>query len=390
MKYVQLLICGIFLTLLACSILNCQTDRNKTPETEKETSEASEDIAELYRDIYERALRENTLDSQETIHDIAKRLGEYGYAAGDTENCNRFDMVCWKQVEEFCQMAKDGQDASVSIFLVMGNGGFLRLDLKSSEGSVTAGRSVLIWKDESPMVSYRNSYPADDWIYTEEGYLFFDESVPEGYDGAPGYTAIRVLPLDPVCRSFNQVYIIPVGYGANNMFLHDWTEKDFASLDFYDLFRILYPSVMNSPVPYGMSSEADILSIPPPGFEAVILSRFAITREDLRAQTDYDPKTDSYLCPTRGFYDAGISPNQPYPEVVAYTENADRTITLIVNAVLPKEHLSQAFSHEVVVRPKKNGSFEYVSNHLIPSTVRTEMWWYIDRQTEERNETEND
>lgn len=329
MKYVQLLICGIFLTLLACSILNCQTDQNKTPETETETSEASEDIAELYRDIYERAFRENTLDSQETIHDIAKRLGEYGYAAGDTENCNRFDMVCWKQVEEFCQMAKDGQDASVSIFLVMGN-------------------------------------------------------------GAPGYTAIRVLPLDPVCRSFNQDYIIPVGYGASNMFLHDWTEKDFTSLDFYDLFRILCPSVMNSQVPYEMSSEADILSIPAPGFEAVILSCFAITRENLRGQTDYDPETDSYLCPTRGFFDAGISPNQPYPEVVAYTENADRTITLIVNAVLPKEHLSQAFSHEVVVRPKKNGSFEYVSNHILPSTVRTEMWWYIDRQTEERNGAESD
>ncbi len=57
----------------------------------------------------------------------------------------------------------------------------------------------------------------------------------------------------------------------------------------------------------------------------------------------------------------------PYPEVAACEENPDGTIRLTVNAVWPKEHLARAFSHEVVIRLLEDGSFQYVSNHVIPS-----------------------
>lgn len=343
----------------------------------------SEDIAELYRDIYEDAYAQNTLSSLETITAIISRLGEYGYAAADVENLNRIDMSCWKQVDEFCRQVEHKKTASTTFFCIMENGGFIRFDLDSTGEAVNVERSVLSWIDDVPKVSYRSSYPAHDWCYTQDGYLFFDEYFPEGYDGAPGYTAIRVRPLDSECRKLNQLYLAPIGYGGNNMFLTDWTEETFDVLDFYDMFQILYPVVMKKPSPYEVSYEGTTYHVPAEIFETVILSCFSIDLDALRKQTVYDSETQSYLYTTRSFYDASTSPNLPYPEVVDYRENVDKTITLTVNAVLPKQHLSQAFCHEVVIRPLENGSFQYVSNHVIPSKTKVEPTWYVDKFTEE-------
>lgn len=343
----------------------------------------SKDIAELYRDIYEQAYKEKTLDSMETIAAIVNRLGEYGFTAADSENRNRIDMVNWEQVEGFCQYAGKGDFAAITIFCIANEGGFIRFDLTSTDGAVTVDRSVLTWKDNAPEITWQSSYPAYDWVYTEEGYLFFDEYSPEGYDGAPGYTAIRIKPLDAECRRLTQSYIAPVGYGGNNMFLLDWTEENFDALDFYDLFPRLYPVILNEPSPYEPAFEGNTWYVPENVFETVIQSCFAIDMNTLRAQTDYDPETRSYIYNTRSFYDAAVSPNLPYPEVIGYTENADQTITLTINAVLPKQHLSQAFCHEVVIRMMENGKFQYVSNHVIYSNPQAEMSWYTDRLSEE-------
>ncbi len=37
--------------------------------------------------------------------------------------------------------------------------------------------------------------------------------------------------------SLYQYYLLPVGYGGNNLFLTDWSEQDFGNLDFYDVFE---------------------------------------------------------------------------------------------------------------------------------------------------------
>lgn len=49
------------------------------------------------------------------------------------------------------------------------------------------------------------------------------------------YMAYRVLSLDETCRELNRKYILPIGYERNNMFLTDWSEEEFAELDFYDI-----------------------------------------------------------------------------------------------------------------------------------------------------------
>ena len=53
-----------------------------------------------------------------------------------------------------------------------------------------------------------------------------------------------VLSLDETCRELNRKYILPIGYERNNMFLTDWSEEEFAELDFYDMFDLFYQEII--------------------------------------------------------------------------------------------------------------------------------------------------
>lgn len=71
------------------------------------------------------------------------------------------------------------------------------------------------------------------------------------------------------------------------------------------------------------------------------------------------------------------SPYPPFGEVVDYTENADGTITLIVDGVWPDYNSDLAFRNTVVVQPFEDGTFRYLSNSIeqielgLPPIART-------------------
>lgn len=345
-----------------------------------------EEIAELYRDIYESAAASSgNVDSSAApsnnrlpvIRQIVDRLGSYGYAAIDTENQNQLNMVNPGLIEDFCRKAEEHQEASATLFSIMENLGFIRFDFVTSEeleGGVNITRSVLNWINGMPRVTDEYSYNAAVWEYTKEGYLFFEENTPAAYDGPTGYTAVRVKPLEEECRELNRRYILPVGYGANNMFVMDWSEENFGELNFYDLFHILYPLVYRKNTPYELTVDGAEYRVPEMEFEHVIMTYFHIDERTLRSSTIYLPDEKCYEYHARGFLTYGKSPNTPYPEVVSRKENADGTITLTVNAVWPQRYLGRAMCSEVVIRPLENGGFQYVSNCVIdfPEDWRTE------------------
>ncbi|RDY30626.1 DUF6070 family protein [Lachnotalea glycerini] len=350
---------------------------------EQNIDEESKKIAMLYQDIYEKAVNENKLGSLGVVQNIANRLGEYGYAAIDTENQNQINMLHPELIEQFIKKVEDKQEGEATFFSIIESGGFIRFDLETSEGKVYVTRSVLNWEDGIPIVSYKDCYEAYDWVYSENGYLFFEEYFPPGYDGAPGYTAIRVKSLDEKCRELNRQYILPIGYGSNNMFILNWSEDNFDTLNFYDLFDILYPYVYKIPTPYVKSLEGEIYHVPKDEFEKVIQSYFEIDSDALQAKTRYLKQNQVYEYRTRGFYDCACTPNIPYPEVISYQENEDGTIKLTVNVVWPEEHLAEAFCHEVVIRPLEDGKFQYVSNRVIQSEKNVEPTWYTEKFTDE-------
>ena len=69
----------------------------------------------------------------------------------------------------------------------------------------------------------------------------------------------------------------------------------------------------------------------------------------------------------------------PYPEVTEWKDRGDGTLSLTVHTVWPARQLSKAMSHEVVVRKMEDGSFQYVSNRVIPSKENVEPSWYTEQ-----------
>lgn len=383
-------------------------DHEVYPSSEEDFDDA-ENIAEIYRDIYEEAAEASAGNSSmscslEMMQRIIARLGENGYAAVDSEN--QVDMAEAEQVIAFCKAVDEKKRDTLTI-IVMQDFGFRKFDLKTEDGSVTIVRGYYQY-DQNGYLQNRStvSYPADIWRYTEEGYLFFEGSYfsDENYiltlSEASEHTALRVLPLDETCREWNRKYILPVGYKQNNMFLTDWKEEDFGDLDFYDIFDKFYPLLYGQSVPYTADENLGVgavYQIPEDVFEHVITEHFNIDRKTLRQKTIYSSENAAYEYRPRGFYEAEY-PDIPYPEVVDYTENKDGTITLIVNAVYPDSYTSMAYSHKTVIRPLNEDSFQYVSNQMIAPSLsegiegypegasleeEPDIWWHTNRLTKE-------
>jgi len=338
-----------------------------------------------------------------SIQTIINRLGEHGYVAVDGEN--QINLTNAAQVIQFCDAVRAKQTAELTIIQVIGSGnaqadstqaylleGFQKYDFHTADGSVKIDRRFYQYhpNNEEHQFTLKDTvtYHADLWQYTQDGYLLFAGSYfSEDYyivslTDAPEHAAIRVAPLDERCRELNRRYIQPMGYACNNLFLVNWDETDFASLDFNDLFDRFYPMVYDAPVPYVLDenpNEGLVYQIPEKEFEAVVQSYLDINIQTLRSHTAYMPSEKVYAYRPRGLYEIECT-SQPVPEVTGYTENADGTLTLTVNAVFPYENTAKAFSHEVTIRLQENGAFQYVSNRMLDGTY--EAWWRTERLTE--------
>ncbi|MDE7428407.1 MAG: short-chain isoprenyl diphosphate synthase, partial [Lachnospiraceae bacterium] len=133
-----------------------------------------ESIAAVYRDIYDEAVGADTLGSLETMRRIVARLGENGYVAVDSEN--QIDMVGAEQAIAFCKAVDEKKSAALTIIVIQ-DLGFRKFDLEAEAGNVNIVRGYYQY-DQNGCLQNRSteSYPADIWQYTEEGYLIFEGS----------------------------------------------------------------------------------------------------------------------------------------------------------------------------------------------------------------------
>lgn len=330
------------------------------------------------------------MDHLPVMQKIVAALGDAGYSAVDFEN--EIDMENPEPVRVFCEKAREKQEAEVTILSVLDNGGFTRYDLRTAGGNLNVTRCMLQWQEAAPKAENVAVFEACSWCYTEKGYLFFEEYRPAGYDGPGGHVAIRVNPLDETCRELNRKYLEPVGYGQNNLFLTDWTEEDYGELNFYDMFDVLYTAKYGEDAYYHFSNVGgrnpdrqqggEEYEISEQEFEDVIFSYFSIDSTMLRERTAYRGQTGTYRYRPRSVYDCGTG-SIPFPEVVDYVENEDGTLTLTVEAVWMEEKNDRALTHEVVVRPLADGTFQYVSNRMIQTEASVTPTWYRSRLTDE-------
>lgn len=339
------------------------------------------EIADIYQDIYTQAFDTDSLDTLETMQSIVSRLGEEGYCASDTDN--QINMTNPEHMEGFLSAAGSGREAEASVFLVMEGGSIVCYEFQTQNGSIEIQRCTLYWESGSPKAGYYEAFTAEKWYYTESGYFFFDQYRMPGYDGPPGEIGIRVKPLGADCREYNRKYVMPVGYNRNNVLISDWSESDgFGSLNFYDLYDIMYRMKYGTEAPYPYAYTGAEYEIPASEFDSVLQSYLNINTNTIRSRTVYYPENDTYQYRPRGLEDAEY-PYSPYPEVTACETQPDGTLKLTVQAVQTTELTDQAVVSELVLRPLADGGFQYVSNHVTKTTEGISGAWFSPRLTEE-------
>ena len=386
----RLLVLCVLAATLGCSCAKVETELPAETDVGEQTSFDEEKSLHII-DISLAAMGTQTENTSETklakIERVIQRLEEQGYAAIDSKN--QINMVCADQAIDFCQAVEEKGQDDFMLTVISDTFQWIIYDFHCADGAVTVARNIYQYEDGDMQLEDSAVYTASDWKYTAEGYIMFSGSwYSEAYylfalSDMQEKVALRVLPLDEKCRALNEAYMMPIGYVKNNMFLVDWSEDDFSTLDFYDLFDIFYHQIYGKEVPYEPSDNlgvGTVYQIPKVEFEHIMMAYLNIDSETLQQKTLYHTDTRTYEYRPRGFDEAEY-PEHPYPEVVDYTENADGTITLLVNVVFPYEGLSKVFSHEVVVRPLENDGVQYVSNHVIPSEDNIEESWYKPRLT---------
>lgn len=386
----RLLVLCVLAATLGCSCAKVETELPAETDVGEQTSFDEEKSLHII-DISLAAMGTQTENTSETklakIERVIQRLEEQGYAAIDSKN--QINMVCADQAIDFCQAVEEKGQDDFMLTVISDTFQWIIYDFHCADGAVTVARNIYQYEDGDMQLEDSAVYTASDWKYTAEGYIMFSGSwYSEAYylfalSDMQEKVALRVLPLDEKCRALNEAYMMPIGYVKNNMFLVDWSEDDFSTLDFYDLFDIFYHQIYGKEVPYEPSDNlgvGTVYQIPKEEFEHIMMAYLNIDSETLQQKTLYHTDSKTYEYRPRGFYEAEY-PEHPYPEVVDYTENADGTITLLVNVVFPYEGLSKVFSHEVVVRPLENDGVQYVSNHVIPSEDNIEESWYKPRLT---------
>ena len=401
----RFLICMVTLCIsLAFVVQGCGKSSRETwqdVDTEAETVIVLEEdeepkirMEDVCLELYREAGRSGRLGEKETIAHIVKQFGENGYPAVDQKN--RVDMVRASEVKRLCRRATDQQEAQIEIVEVDWNGGFVEYELQAAEGNLDVTRNYYHYEDEMMRKKTEEHFTADSWSYTEDGYLMFsgigalDEMYVMTLSDVKEYAALRVEPLDEACREWNEKALLPVGYECNNLFLTDWDETDFGELDFYDLFDVFYPQIYHRKIPWQSGKNAGnstVYGIPSKEFESVIQKFLNVKTDILREKTIYREKDDTYEYYPRGFYESEY-PEHPYPEVTAFQENDDGTVTLTVHAVFPYLGSSRALVHEVTVRPMENAAaaVRYVSNKIISSLDDPDDNWYVPRLSgEERS-----
>lgn len=390
-----LLLTCVFLTMSGCSqhTQSKDSDGNTSQDTgnaaladTENTAEAALyssclEIADLYEDIYSRAFDADSLDSLETMQSIVSRLGEKGYCAADADN--QINMTNSEQMESFLSAAGAGEEAKTTVLLVMEGGSIVYYGFQAQDGDISAQRCTLYWESGTPKAGYYEAFTAENWRCTEGSYFFFDQYRMPGYDGPPGEIGIRVRPLDSDCREYNRKYVMPIGYNRNNVLISDWSESDgFGSLNFYDLYDVMYRMKYGTEAPYPYAYTGAEYEIPASEFDSVLQSYLNISTDTIRSRTVYYPESESYQYRPRGLEDAEY-PYSPYPEVTACETRADGTLELTVQAVQTTKLTDQAVVSRLVVRPLPDGSFQYVSNHVTGTTEGVSGTWFTPRLTED-------
>ena len=110
----------------------------------------------------------------------------------------------------FCEAVEAKKRSCMTVVEVAGKGSCIIRKMETKSGDVKIIRSYYVYGDGKMELSSKDTYKAESWEYTEDGYLMFsgELTLKDSYeitrDKMMEYTAYRVLPLDETCRELNR------------------------------------------------------------------------------------------------------------------------------------------------------------------------------------------
>ena len=291
---------------------------------------AAESVKELYKDSiiadtahYSSGVSEFTSEQRKAV---VEQLGKDGLVsvAEDTNMQNP------EKVEAFYTDYLNGQDSMVTVFDVQRDGliGAMTFVFRKGQlqacyikGQLQACYIGVQWnEDGTPEIQSISTNNVAEIKLTEKGYFIY------AYETVIAHGCIRqywrISPLSEKCRELTKKYISDLSYLDLEVLVTDWDSSNAGDILTPSLYDAIYR------IHTGKILPSDTRRIPAEEYESIMTTYFPVTATQLREHCGYDEDSGSYK-----YEKMHVTQYPPFGEVVEYTENADGTITLIVDGV---------------------------------------------------------
>lgn len=368
------------LMLSACNKM--QITEQTTIETKKEVEVEAEieklkqqciGIAALYKDLYLQAEKTKSeyfpygIELTQTgIDEIENLLISKGYSVINSDSKYPEYLENSDSFYAFWNNVISGKEAKQDIINVTTTGGLYYTSFQC-HNNINYRISVTVeWNDSNePTVSSDEHGEILDWDLINETYFYYQIYLSGvSFDD---YSLIRLKSTNKELYDLNAKYIEPIGYAGNNMFITEWTYKNYGDLCLNDLLEAFYKIKNNEYFPqndYPIKREPYTHAyIPADLFEQTIKSYFNISLSEFREKCLYDSEKNMYPWQPVCCENVTTYPTVE-PEVINYQNNNDGTITLTVNARCNDVKSPCIFTHEVTIRIISNSEYQYLSNKI--------------------------
>ena len=326
-------------------------------ETEKEQLQsmalsAAESVSGIYEDIvlaeapsYSSGIRDFTSEQRKVV---VEDLGKIGLVSVEENS----DMQNHETLEDFYADYLDNQDSMVTVFEVQRDGLIGAVTFIYRNGALQTYYIGICWKEGGvPEIQGTSVSDVAEINLTDKGYFIYAYEYVMAHASLRQYW--RTEPLSEECRELTAKYISGLSYVNYNVLVTNWDSSNVEDIlmpcMFEDIYRIYT----------GENLKTQNWKIPAEEYEKIMTTCFPVSVEQLRENCGYDEQSNSYE-----YEMIYASPYPPFGEVVDYTENADGTITLIVDGVWPDYNSDLAFRNVVKVEPFEDGTFRYLSNSI--------------------------
>ena len=331
---------------------DCLISDEEKEQLQSKVLSAAESVSVIYKDFviadvanYSSGISEFSGEQRKTV---VEALGKRGLVSVEEDTA----MQNHEAIEAFYADYLDGRDSMVTVFEVHRDGLIGAVTFIYRKGKLQTYYIGVRWKEGGvPEIQGTSVSNVAEIKLTEKGYFIYAYEYVIAHASLRQYWRIEPLPED--CRELTQEYISGLSYVNYNLLVTDWDSSNVEDI----LMPCMYEDVYR--ISTGENLKTEGWKIPAEEYERIMTTYFPVSVEQLREHCGYDEGSNSYE-----YEMIYASPYPPFGEAVDYTENADGTITLIVDGVWPDYNSDLAFRNTVVVQPFEDGTFRYLSNSI--------------------------